>query len=64
MKFYTVTSNGPIILGLLSLQDLRLVTLHCSIERTKCAPVNHETNTTVTPSDNTPFNSTKDMIEA
>ena len=53
VKFYIVTSNGPTILGLPSLQDLRLVTLHCSIQRTKCAPVNHETNTPVTLSDNT-----------
>ena len=64
MKFYIVTSNGSTILGLSSLQDLSLVTLHCSIQRTKCAPVNHETNTPVTPSDNTPINSTKDLIEA
>ena len=63
VKFYIVTSNGPIILGLPSLQDLRLVTLHCSIQRTKCAPVNHETNTPVIPSDNTPINSTRDLIE-
>ena len=64
-KFYIVTSNGPTILGLPSLQDLRLVTLHCSIQRTKCASVNHETNTPVIPSDNnTPINSTKDLIEA
>ncbi len=27
-------------------------------------PVNHETNTPVTPSDNTPINSMKDLIEA
>ena len=64
VKFYIVTSNGPTILGLPSLQDLRLVTLHCSIQRTKCAPFNHEINTPVTPSDNTPINSTKDLIEA
>ena len=64
MKFFIVTSNGPTILGLSSLQDLRLVTLNCSIQRTKCAPVNHETNTPVTPSENTPINSTKDLIEA
>ena len=64
VKFYIVTSNGPTILGLPSLQDLRLVTLHCSIQRTKYAPVNHETNTPVTPSDNTPINSMKDLIEA
>ena len=56
-----MTSNG---LGLPSLQNLRLVTFHCSIQRTKCAPVNHETNTPVTPLDNTPINSTKDLIEA
>ena len=64
VKFYMVTSNGPTILGLPSLQNLRLVILHCSIQRTKCVPVNHETNTPVTPSDNTPINSTKDLIEA
>ena len=64
VKFYIVTSNGPTILGLPSLLDLRLVTRHCSIQRTKCAPVNHETNTPVTPSDNTSINSTKDLIEA
>ena len=64
VKFYIVTSNGPTILGLPSLQDLRLVTLHCSIQRTKCSPVNHEINPPVTPSDNTPINSTKDVIEA
>ena len=64
MKFYIVTSNGPTILGLPSLQDIRLVTLHCSIQRTKCFLVNHETNTPVTPSDNTPINSTKYLIEA
>ena len=64
VKFYIVTSNGPTILGLPSLQDLRLVTLHCSIQRTKCAPANHETKTPVTPSDNIPINSTKDLIEA
>ena len=63
VKFYIVTSNGPTILGLPSLQDLRLVTLHCSIQRTKCAPVNYETNTPVTPSDNTPINSMKNLIE-
>ena len=40
------------------------VTLHRSIQRTKCVPVNHETNTPVTPSDNTPINFTKDLIEA
>ena len=57
-------SNGPTILGLPSLQGLRLLTLHYSIQRTKCAPVNHETNTPVTPSDNTPINYTKDLIEA
>ena len=64
MKFYIVTSNGPTILDLPSLQDLRLVALHCSIQRTKCAPVNHEKNTPVIPSDNAPINSTKDLIEA
>ena len=64
MKFYRVTSNGPNILGLPSLQDSRLVSLHCSIQRTKCTPVNHETHTPVTPSDNKPINSTKDLIEA
>ena len=64
VKFFIVTSNGPTILGLPSLQDWRLVTLHCSIQRTKCVPVNHEINTPVTPSDNTPINSTKDLIEA
>ena len=64
VKFYIVTFTGPTILGLPSLQDLRLVTLHCSIQRTKCALVNHETNTPVTPSDNIPINSTKDLIEA
>ena len=63
VKFYIVTSSGPTILGLPSLQDLRLVTLHSSIQRTKCAPVNHETNTPVTPSDNIPINSTKYLIE-
>ena len=52
------------ILGLPSLQDLRMVTRHCYIQRTKCAPANHETNTPVTPSDNTPINSTKYLIEA
>ena len=64
VKFYIVTSNGPTILGLPSLQDLRRVTLHCSIQRIKCAPVNHETNTPVTPSNNSTINSTKDLIEA
>ena len=64
VKFYIVTSNGPTILCLPSLQDLSLVTLHCSIQRTKCAPVNHVTNTPLTPSDNTPINSTKYLIEA
>ena len=64
VKFYIVTSNGPTILGLPSLQDLRLVTQHCSIQRRKCAPVSHETNTPVTPSDNTPITSIKDLIEA
>ena len=58
-----MTTNTT-ILGLPSLQDLRLVILHCFIQRTKCAPVNHETNTPVTSSDNTPINSTKDLIEA
>ena len=52
------------ILGLPSLQDLTLVTLHSSIQRTKCAPVNHETDTQVISSDNTPINSTKYLIEA
>ena len=64
MKFYIVSSNGPTILFLPSLQDLRLVTLYCSIQRTKCAQVNYETNSPVTPSDNTLINSTKDLIEA
>ena len=64
VKFYIVTPNGPTILGLPSLQDLKLVTRHCSIQRTKCAPVNHETNTPVTPPDNAPINSTKEQIEA
>ena len=41
-----------------------LVTLHCSIQRTKCARVNHETNTPSTPSDYTPINSAKDLIDA
>ena len=64
VKFYIVTSNRLTMLGLPSLQDLRLVTLHCSIQRTKCATVNHETNNSITPSDNTPINSTKDLIES
>lgn len=64
VKFYVVTSKSPTMLGLPSLQDLKLVTLHCSIQRTKCAPVNYATGTPVTPSVNTPINSTKDLIEA
>ena len=40
MKFYVVTSNGPTILGLPSLQELKLVTLHCHIQRAKCALLN------------------------
>lgn len=64
VKFYVVTFKGPTILGLPFLQDLKLVTLHCSIQRTKCAPVNYATGIPVTPSVNTPINSTKDLIEA
>ena len=43
VKFYMVTSNGPTIQGLPFLQDLRLITLHCSIQRTKCAPIHRKT---------------------
>lgn len=64
VKFYVVTSKGPTILCLPSLQDIKLVTLHCSIQRPKCASVNYTTGTPVTPSVNTQINSTKDLIEA
>ena len=60
MHLYIVTSNGTTILNLPSL----LVTLHSSIQRTKCAPVNHETNIPVTPLNNTPISSMKYLIEA
>ena len=63
IKFYVVTSEGPIILGLPSLKDLKLITLHCAIQETKCVPVNSTMCTPVTPSNCTPINSAKDLIE-
>ena len=59
-----VTSNGPKILGLPSLQELKLVTIHCLIQRAKCAPLNDATGAPATPPDYTPINSTRDLMEA
>ena len=64
IKFYVVTSNGPTILGLPSLQELKLVTLHCPIQRTKYTPLNDMTATPAAPPKHTPINSTRDLIEA
>ena len=64
IKFYVVTSNEPTILGLPSLQELKLVTLHCPIQRTKYTPLNDITATPAAPPKHTPINSTRDLIEA
>ena len=56
-----MTSKGPAIGGI---GVLKLVNLHCSIQRTKCALVNSATCAPVTPSDDTPNNSSKDLKEA
>ena len=57
VKFYEVTSNGPTILVLLSLQELELVTLHCPIQRAKCAPLNDATGAPAAPPDYAPIKS-------
>lgn len=39
IKFYVVTLEGPAILGLPSLRELKLVTIHCAMQQIKC-PLN------------------------
>ena len=55
IKFFIVTSEGPVIIGLPSLKELKLVTLHCAIQKTKYTPVNSTKDIHL--------NSTKDLIE-
>ncbi|CAE1167131.1 unnamed protein product [Acanthosepion pharaonis] len=64
IKFYVVTSKCPTILGLPSLKDLELVTLHCAIQKTKCVPANSATCAPVTSSNCTTIDFAKDLIEA
>ena len=64
IKSYVVPSNGPTILGLPSLQELKLVTLYCPIQITKYTPLNDITATPAAPPKHTPINSTRYLIEA
>ena len=58
-----MTSEGPIILGLTSLKDLKLITLHCAIQKTKCVPVKSATCALAALTNCTQINSATYLIE-